>query len=244
VIDLIYIAHKRPEYTEASLAALLVNTNWDLVNRVWFYTDGDMAPSVGWLANGCSPDTRYTCDFRELGGPVPIMLDYLSHAPADLWAKIDNDVIVPRGWLDACVRTMDDCPELDLLGIEPPLSRTPAPWAPAAPVEYPEYNGHPMRRYAPCGSIGGIGLFRTRAFERYPQMQAFAGGRGGFTDWQLKHPDIVKGWVVPPLDLFLLDRLPIEPWLSLGRKYEAQGQQRPWTHYSEETARTLAGWWL
>ena len=67
---------------------------------------------------------------------------------------------------------------------------------------------------------------------------------GGFTDWQLAHPELVKGWIVPPLKLFLLDRLPIEPWASLSKKYEAAGEQRFWTRYPLDAASQLWDWWL
>ncbi len=67
---------------------------------------------------------------------------------------------------------------------------------------------------------------------------------GGFTDWQQRHPELVNGWIVPPLKLFLLDRLPIEPWASLSKKYESTGQQRFWTRYPMEAAPALWEWWL
>jgi hypothetical protein len=144
--------------------------------------------------------------------------------------------------------------ELDLLGIEPPASRTRAPWRAAAPPA-PELalpaglraEIRTERGYAACDAVGGIGLFRPRAWlmrggNRMSQHSTY----GGFTDWQLAPAQrgMVKGWIVPPLALFLLDRLPLEPWQSLGQQYQAAGLQRPWTMYDEAAARELAGWWI
>jgi hypothetical protein len=179
------------------------------------------------------------------------MNDYLTTLPptVDLWAKIDNDVIVPPGWLDACLDVMDAHPELDLLGIEPPESRTPAPWAGGKRVPAPEHNAIPEivakmggLSYVPCGSIGGIGMFRTRAWANRPAMIPHS-TYGGFGDWA-KRTNCVCGWIVPPIKLFLLDRLQIEPWASLSKRYIAEGQQRAWTNYSAAEAESLAGWWL
>jgi hypothetical protein len=146
-------------------------------------------------------------------------------------------VIVPPGWLAAAAEVMDLHPELDLLGLEPPLSRTPAPWAngkrPAAPeLERGKHIIAGWNGYARCDAVGGVGLFRRRAFADRVRMVPHS-TYGGFTDWQLSSPDLVKGWIVPPLMLFLLDRLPIEPWATLsrdvhrGRRSTAMDELRP-----------------
>lgn len=187
---------------------------------------------------------------------------YLSDAPQPLWAKIDNDVIVPPGWLDQCLEVMTCYDELDLLGIEPPDSRTPAPWAGGRRVPAPEYGGqHPFAGtgYAVCDSIGGIGMFRSRAWEGRPAMRPHS-IYGGFTDWQLAkgngpryvpphalEPGIPLriSWITPPLKLFLMDRIVTrEPFATLNSEYLRTGQQRPWTNYTDEVVEKLAGWWL
>ncbi len=189
---------------------------------------------------------------RPFGGPVAAMLDFISYSDVSaLFAKIDNDVILPPGWLDACLGVMEAHPELDLLGIEPPGSRTPAPWATEreiapeiarAPGSTAITLGH-THGYVHCDAIGGIGLMRTAAFCARAQMRPHGpNGVGGFTDWQLQHKDMRKGWIVPPLNVFLLDRLPMEPWASLSREYIAKGWQRPWTNYRPEDS-ALWAWW-
>lgn len=242
--DLIYLAHCRDEYTAASLAALARNTDWSLVRRFRIYTDG-----VNW--NVSFPreilfEPPIELNLAKLGGPVGVMNDYLRDASAPLWAKIDNDVIVPPGWLNQCMATMAASPELHILGIEPPASRTPAPWSPGKREPAPEHRhaaDGPHPAYASTRAVGGIGMFRTAAWKDRPVMKPHS-IYGGFTDWQLARNALRIGWIVPPLKLFLLDRLPIEPWVSLGRGYMARGEQRPWTMYSAAETEEIAGWWL
>ena len=235
MIDILYLAKGRPEFTRASTLALYYNTP---------------AALYDWVA------------VPPADSPVGVMQNYLSHTGRDIFAKIDNDTIVPPGWLEQCLAVMEAHPELDLLGIEPPRSRTPNP-ANGRKAPIPEDDVTKLRRdlqaraeeyqgyaceiqkqvgYAACDSVGGIGLFRRRAFYRFPDLKAHS-TYGGFTDWQLRHPEITKGWIVPPLKLFLLDRLPVEPWASLSKRYIAEGAQRAWTAYRPED-HELWDWWL
>jgi hypothetical protein len=216
-VDILFPSWRRPEFQRAARRTLVAHTNWKLVERFVEYQE----------------DPR---------GPVAIMKDYLSRPGADLFAKIDNDTIVPPRWLEAAIAVMEAHPELDLLGIEPPASRTPAPWGglPDLPEERVAWD---RPGYVSSEMIGGIGLMRRRAFERRREMQVHGPlGVGGFSDWQLRHPEIVKGWIIPPLRLFLLDRLPVEPWASLSSRYIAEGAQRPWTNY-DRARHELWDWW-
>ncbi len=244
-IDILFPSSSRPEFAAASLEALGANTDWSLVRNLIIYTDGEPMRE-GFIARAPIPLDVLEYDHDPHGGPVAIMLDYLERTPAAVFAKIDNDVIVPPGWLNAAADVMDRHPELDLLGLEPPLSRTPDPWAHGKRPPAPELDGppglHNYRGYARAEAIGGVGLMRSAAFQGRPRMVPHS-TYGGFTNWQTENADVRKGWIVPPLSLFLLDRLPFEPWASLSRRYIAQGHQRPWTNYGPEAA-ALWQWWL
>lgn len=264
MIDLIYLTHNRLEFTQASFEALLANTDWSLVNQLWLFDEGSTDGTKQYLK--AAVDRRaakvraamFLADYS--GGPVTCMNDWLDEPGCDIFAKIDNDVIVPPGWLNAAVGVMEAFPKLGFLGIEPPASRTPAPWADRRrPVPKPEEE-HPssMRyrhwaiadvfdisaknpAYAQCDAIGGVGLMRRSAFGK--QRMKPHSTYGGFTDWQIAHPEVTKGWIVPPLKLFLLDRLPLEPWASLSKRYIEEGLQRPWTNYEPKDADALWSWW-
>ena len=222
-IDIIYLAWNRPEFTAESFRALAANTDWDLVRHLIVYTDGEPWRDL-YIWSKPIPDRVISCcDLKRHGGPVAIMNRYLTtHTPSPWFAKIDNDTVVPPGWLPECLRVLDRHPDVDLLGIE---------------AIYPPSVSGP-RVAVPCGHIGGIGLMRTAAFgSKLP----VAAGRLGFSDWQIKQP-VSKAWLNPALPVILLDRLPFEPWAGLSAEYESKGWQRPWKRYTEADQK-LWQWW-
>ena len=169
----------------------------------------------------------YLSGRRHPAGPIP---------SAPWFAKIDNDTIVPPGWLDACI-AIAETDNTDLIGIEsrycqfPPMVVTPGP------------DPYPVVKYRPTDHVGGIGLFRREVFDRYPLPKP-NNTYYGFTEWQWQHPDVRKCWIDPPLPVFLLDHLPMEPWKSLGEEYERNGwQRRQWGYYDEVEDRKLWEWW-
>jgi hypothetical protein len=99
--------------------------------------------------------------------------------------------------------------------------------------------GTGQRQAAPSLYIGGIGVFRTSAWDNRQAMEP--DGLYGFTAWQDQNK-LRTAWISPPLDVFLLDRLPREPWMSYGKKYIENKWQRPWGMY-DETYAHLWQWW-
>lgn len=222
-VDLLYLAWNRLEYTRASLIALRDNTDWSRVNRLWLYDDDSEDGTAEYVMEFAASMAPLACQFlrTKLRSPVAIMNNYLSNDCRAFWfAKIDNDTVVPPLWLNDCLRVLQENPSVDLLGIE---------------AIYPPGEG--PRTAEPTDHIGGIGLMRTGAFTELP----VAAGRMGFSDWQIKH-EVVKAWLNPGLPVILLDRLPFEPWASLGARYEKAGWQRPWQKYTEADA-DLWRWW-
>jgi hypothetical protein len=67
-------------------------------------------------------------------------------------------------------------------------------------------------------------------------------GRFGFTAWQDKN-GLNTAWIEPAIDVFLLDKLPMEPWASLSSMYVARGWQRTWPKYAEPEF-GLWKWWM
>lgn len=225
MIEIFYLAHNRLEFTKASIAALIANTNWSKVSKLVIYDDGSTDGTAEFLARRKYP---VLAEMRRgiFRSPVNIMNDYLFHSrPAvQIFCKLDSDTMVPPGWLDDCRPVMSRHPELGLLGIEAfnPVAPPPA-----------------ERSYTPAVHIGGIGMMRTEAF-----MDPMIASRRffGFTSWQTRHEELRKGWVNPSLPVFLLDHLPREPWRSLTREYIAKGWQREWGPYDEKSSE-LWSWW-
>jgi hypothetical protein len=263
MIDIIYLAHNRLEFTRESYRHLIRNTDWSQVRTLVKYVDvdergsddgtSDMLINAA-LADWHPNDYAIPSYFRQgtFGGPVNVMKEYLREFGNEdhVFVKLDSDVIVPPGWLYGGMEVMARHPELSFLGIEPPESRTRAPWEKKLTLA-PEYSCFPEKdargfhyqhTFAPCDAIGGIGFMRSQAFRGREEMVQHS-TYGGFTDWQIRNRDLLKGWIVPPMQLFLLDRLPIEPWASLSREYIARGWQRPWTNYPVTAAPYLWEWW-
>jgi hypothetical protein len=210
MIDLLYLTHGRIEFTKASLPTLLGHTDFSLVNEFIVYNDStpetDDATSsyVRSLIEAGEPIQLRETNLRS---PVSVMNHFLARTQCRLFAKIDNDIIVPPAWLGTMLDVMERHPEVELLGAEP---------------------GHNEEGYVdlvPCDHIGGVGLMRTSAWEERPAP--IADGRFGFTEWQHLYRT-GSFWIQPELMLFSLDMIPVEPWLSLRETYIRQGLNRAW----------------
>ncbi len=224
MIDILFLTHNRLEFTKASLQALIQNTNWKEVARLILYDDNSEDGTREYLS-GITFPVAAKQEFGLFSSPVSVMNHYLyQFDPREprVFAKIDNDTMVPAGWLDECLKVFTKNPDLGLLGIEA-FNRVDA--------------GSMERGYRDARFIGGIGLMRNGCFVTLPRPF----GRFGFTAWQEKSP-VRKGWIDPSIPVFLLDRLPREPWRSLSLEYVQKGWQREWGPYAE-TDKVLWSWW-
>jgi GT2 family glycosyltransferase len=230
MIDLIHLSHNRLEFTKASLAALEANTNWAKVGRLILYDDNSQDGTREFLeawARETLIGTDVELRFGTFGHPVNVMLDFLRNLQRhSIFGKIDSDTMVPPAWLDQCLDVMDRRPELDLLGIE---AMNPVDDCPQ------------KRSYTDARFIGGIGLMRAAVFFQNPGLGP-SGRYFGFTEWQERNPIVKKGWLNPSLPVFLLDRVPLEPWRSLSKEYTERFGQRDWGPYDMNMA-AMWEWW-
>ena len=248
MVDLLYLVHNRLEFTRVTLEALIDNTNWALVNSFHVYADDCDTETLGHLfyialmGDKPLPCPHHRVVNSKLKSPVAV-LDEMIHfggpewpkwTPAPLIAKIDNDTLLPPGWLDVAHWSLTHQPGIDLLGIE----------AYGELSKWPESMRHVPYRLTsqPIDHIGGIGLFRRSAFTRHPlpdvdkvksfYREKFPGNPEsayayfGFTEWQWAHPDVTKAWLTPALPIALMDHLPFEPWRGLSKEYVTRGWQR------------------
>ncbi len=82
---------------------------------------------------------------------------------------------------------------------------------------------------------------RFSAFQKHQDLGP-NGAFFGFTEWQERHKDIKKGWLSPSLPVFLLDRMPMEPWRSFSKEYIERFGQRNWGPY-DMGASAMWAWW-
>ena len=96
--------------------------------------------------------------------------------------------------------------------------------------------------YLPAQFISGLGLYRRAAFaDKLP----VDGGYFGLEEFQMQTAGLKAGWILPSLPVFLLDRMPMEPWRSLSEEYVRKGWQRPWSldlRYKPEQ-HEMWDWW-
>lgn len=224
-MEILLLAHNRLAYTKACVEALRQNTKWGLVSAVVIYDDDSTDGTREYLESVRFP-VPTILKRVSMGSPVRVMNDFIAERYPDLFCKIDSDVIVPPGWLGDCLGVLNRYPHIDLMGIEAMRPVKPAPAA---------------RDIDEAGFIGGIGFMRGRAFQ-YSLPRP--GGRFGFTAWQESgNTKAKKGWINPALPVFLLDRLPLEPWASLSREYVAKGWQRAWDPYDPAKDASKWEWW-
>lgn len=230
LVDILYLAKGRLEFTKHTFKMLVKNTNWDLVNKLVVYDDGSGKPDRVWL-HDATTKLGMKNEFRatNLESPVAIMLHFLDRREADVFAKIDNDIVVPPGWLEAMTSVMEAEPALDLLGMEAGMSgRPPDDWDGVYGVNHD------------CSHIGGVGLMHTRAFRRV--SRPVPNGRFGFTEWQHQvYPP--RAWIKPDLQMCELDKLPFNPWASLSDGYVDEGVQRRWGKYPDDMFDDYWSWW-
>jgi glycosyltransferase involved in cell wall biosynthesis len=227
-VDLLYLACNRLEFTRETFSALIANTDWDRVQQCVVFDDGSVDGTAEWLQANIARVPAPTHFARtRFGSPVTAMVDFIRSSRAPILAKTDNDAMLPPGWLRQSLAVLDRHPELALLGIE---------------AMYPHNADAALERtYAPAQFISGLGLYRRSAFARsVPRMfrRWF-----GLEEWQMAQGTALgRGWITPALPVFLLDRLPMQPWRTYSDAYIRQGWQRPWPAYDARSS--LWEWWL
>lgn len=233
MIDLLFCAWNRREMTEASFTSLLANTDWDLVASLHIHDDGSVDGTAEWLEEAArrvpkAVEVRY--ESERLGGPVAATIRHLDlYEERDeirAFVKLDNDLVVCPEWLNETIRVSRNDPGVDILGIQPRFGP-------------PTLGRDVTRRPDPCRHIGGIGFMRYRTFE---VCRPVPHGRHGFTEFQTRHPENRKAWVLPDLGCFCLDLIDLEPWVALTETYLEKGWGRKWPKY-EGGGRAYYEWW-
>lgn len=227
-LDILYVAWNRLEFTKFSFQMMLENTDWSRVAKLVVYDDNSQDGTAEFLSDAIK-DSPVPYEFwqGEYHSPPAVMNLYISRSDADWFAKIDNDIVVPPGWLEAMQEVIAGDPAVELLGMEAGRG---------LPVT-PEWDG--IYRFEPGSHMGGVGLLRVDAFTRRTKMIETT-GRYGFTEWQHEYSP-VRGWINPDLPVVSLDRVPLEPWRWLADRYVEKEWARPWGKYHERA--DYWEWW-
>lgn len=219
-VDLLYIACNRLEFTKETFSTLILSTEWDLVRELTVIDDGSTDGTFEFLQEAIK---RVSASHRllqtKIGSPSGVTKYFFENSVAPILAKLDNDAMYPPGWLTASLDVLERHPELDLLGIE---------------AFYEVVHEQVERHFEPAEFISGLGLYRRRTFERFGMFEPFAKWCG-LEEWQQANPGIVRGWLRPSLPVFLLDRIPFNPWSKYSDQYVLKGWQRQWPKYAQDS---------
>lgn len=232
MINILYCAYNRLEFTKASFQSLIDNTDWAEVATLHIADDMSTDGTGDWLFEA-SRDLPINVIFErmKLRGPVSATLRHLDLCPpkddVERFFKADNDLVVPPGWLSELLRVSNLNPGVDVLGISarfgPPVAGFCAD-----------------RRVEEARHIGGIGLIRHRMFE---VCRPVPQGLYGWSEFQVRHPENRKGWLTPDIPCFNLDLVDIPEYAALSAEYIERGWQRPWSKYLDG-GRAHYEWWL
>jgi hypothetical protein len=224
-VDLFYLTSNRLEFTQETFGALLENTDWQFVREFVVNDNNSVDGTREWVKQAikdCPAPVRWI--EGNYTSPVAAMVNFIRSSRAPILAKVDNDAMMPPAWLRQSLEVLDRHPELLLLGTEAMNPHSDDPQV--------------TRSYTKADFISGLGLYRRQAFARTqptPIEKYF-----GLEEWQMAQPKLVRGWINPGISVFLLDRLPFEPWLTYSKNYMARGWQRDCYRY--DPASTLWRW--
>jgi glycosyltransferase involved in cell wall biosynthesis len=226
-VDVLFVAWNRLAFTQFSWKMLMRNTDWSLVSSLHVHDDGSEDGTAEWLDEAVK-EAPVPFQFRvdPLRSPPAVMNRYVARSEVEWFAKVDNDIVMPPGWLGDMLGVIERNPEVELLGTE--AGRMPC---------HPDWDG--VYRFEDGSHMGGVGLIRVASLVARPRM-AENQGRQGWTQWQHEYQP-VRGWMNPDPGTVSLDRVPFEPWLSLSQEYVDNEWQRSWGTYHERS--DYWDWW-
>lgn len=213
--DILFVAKNRKEFTMEALYWLRQNTTWHDVNRFVMYDDGSVDGTLE-LLDFYAQLIPAPCEVRRtsFGGAIAVANDFILRSEARIVIKLDNDVIMPPGWLTVARGLLHTHEELQVLGLEEHDYRKP----PVGPFTYSRATW-----------VGGLYAARRSLFKPEDMPEP----NGTYHGWQSWHMNkqLRCGWIDPTLPVFLLDRLRFDPWATLSKHYRDKGWQRPWRQY-------------
>ena len=220
-VSLLYLTYNRLEFTKISLPALLKRTNWDLVERFCLWDDSSEDGTWEYLNSLNLPKQT---DLRQ--GSLHIITEtmnqFIFSSDTNFIAKIDNDVIVEKGWLEACLSVLQSEKKLGFLGMEV--------YRKGVIIESGNFS------YIAAEFIGGVGVFRRVAFQEgiiplkehlQPQFDNQYFGFTRYQQNQCKH--WLKGFIQPCFieeDLDYYHNTDNKKYKELTEKYVQKGWQR------------------
>ena len=121
LIDILVPCRNRLAFTRESLSVLLRTTDWPLVRHLWLYDDqsedgtGEYLDEAGRRFNSHGVPT--TVRHGKYNSPLGVLTACIKDNPCGRIAKVDNDALMPIGWLGIANSVLTLNPTIDLLGL-------------------------------------------------------------------------------------------------------------------------------
>ncbi|MDX2148544.1 MAG: glycosyltransferase family A protein [Planctomycetota bacterium] len=198
-VDILMITYNRPEYTRLALPQLLRTA--DENTRIWLWHNGTHEETLAVVKEHASHPR--VAKFHH--SPENAMLRtptnwFWNESKGEYLGKVDDDCLMPEGWVQTLVRAHEAAPKLGVVGCWPFLEED----------FRPKLAERKIREVAPgvrvltnCW-IGGSGyLFKRSQQQRFGVL----GDKEAFTGYCLRmaRTGIVNGWLMPFLYMDHMD---------------------------------------
>ena len=223
-VSLVMFTYNRIEYTREALHTLMKNTRYpfDLYIVDNYSTDGtrEFLEAVRLEYPDRMKDIRYNSTNEGLPGPTN---DFWSRVNSELIGKVDNDTLVPPGWLERLVEAHQKIPKLAVVG---GYHFRPEDFDDhAARSRLYAYNGINI---LPDGHIGGCCYLMKKSIQKIigPMKINPALKIHGWTEYQhmLSDAGYIVGYLYPLIQLEYMDDPRSEKCL-INEKYQAYTRQ-------------------
>lgn len=234
-VEIIYLTYNRLEYTQRSLPALL-ESDHDVDYKVFIHDNGSTDGTVKWLRSIDHPRiARIT--YGEINrGIAPVTNEFWRSTRATYIGKIDNDIIVPEGWMREILLRLEHAEE-DRMG-PVTLYHWIEDWASdvdlAKSAIATTSNGSQFLR---SQHTGGNYIFHRYLLEELGPVPEDEGFKGGFTRWQWQAGNALRIGYVWPLRFFYMMPL-VEAWQKELRN-EADEESSAYVHAERPEAKRL-----
>lgn len=216
-IEIVFLTFNRLELNKISLPALL-DSDPDIDYKVCIYDNGSTDGTVEWLKTLDHPKIKEINFNSTNEGIAPITNRFWKKTKATYIGKVDNDLIVPSGWIKEVMLRLENAEE-EKMG-----SVTLYHWIDEWTKDLDEdkmpiitlKNGSKM---VLSSHTGGNYLFHRYLIDLLGYVPENRGLKGGYTWWQLQKFGTIKCGYVYPLKFFRLPEL-YKSWERFSGKPE------------------------
>lgn len=114
-IDILMITYERPDYTQLALSRLLETC--DDTARVWIWHNGQHAPTLDVVRSFLNHPRIYRFHHSPLNKELHDPTNWLwQNARGGFLSKIDDDCLMPDGWIETLRQLHLDCPQCGIVG--------------------------------------------------------------------------------------------------------------------------------